>query len=118
MSRSNNRNRRTVDVGLMPAQAMYRSLQRMRVSWFITIHTHSFPMLMGKPFAPRSPSPRIREPPKGMRSRSVQTPSDSPSVTTAMRPSWALGQEASTSLIRPLSWIETYRPSGLRQMWE
>jgi hypothetical protein len=28
-------------------------------------------MLMGKPFAPRSPSPRIREPPKEVRSRSA-----------------------------------------------
>lgn len=56
----------TVDVGLMPAPATYKSLPKRPGARPIEKRdTHSLPMLMGRPLAPRSPRPRIREPISG-----------------------------------------------------
>lgn len=57
-----------VDVGRIPAPEMYRSLKPCDTVYFpkhkyrLGITAHNFPMAIGRPFAPRSPRPRILEP--------------------------------------------------------
>jgi hypothetical protein len=56
-----------VRLGLIPAPATYKSLEFKFKSPLKRRKeiTNSFPMLIGKPFAPRSPRPRILEPSHG-----------------------------------------------------